>query len=193
VAAGVGFPDRSGVLVNLTTGELQDLSSIVVPWSDGGVRNRPEGRGFVCNQFSPQGTYLSAINEDDGQLVIFDATLYISHIINGFGVEDPSQAVIYCPSWNQNETVVYFPVRELTRDITSVFTYSLETEQLSKLYQGTIYPPLEFSPNRSHFVFDLVLPSIARIHVVYPDGEIQLFGDPFQYAQYPIWRPASDQ
>jgi hypothetical protein len=194
VAAGIGLSERSGVLTNLETGEQQDLAQIVAPWPYSAGSDSPDGFGFVCDRFSPQGTYLSAVNKDDGQLIIFDTTLHIDHIIDGFGIEDSTDGIIYCPAWTEDETAVYFAVRDLP-DFTSVFTYSLQSGQLTELHQGEgiFYPPLEFSPDRSYFAFDLLLPAFGRIHVVYPDGEIRLFGEPFQYAQYPVWRPVSGQ
>lgn len=197
VAVGIGLSGRSGVLINLETGEQQNLTEIVPSWPYSAGSDRPDGFGFVCDRFSPQGTYLSAVNEDDGQLIVFDTTLHINHIIEGFDIEDSTyviDSIIYCPTWTEDETAVYFAVRDMY-NFTSVFTYSLQSGQLTKLYQGEgiFYPPLEFSPDGSYFAFDLLLPAFGRIHVVYPDGEIRLFGEPFQYAQYPVWRPVSDR
>jgi hypothetical protein len=185
IAVGFGYDLDSGILVNLNTLEQRSLSEIATSWrADSNLTNRG-GRDF-CPGFSPKGTYLTAIDWDAAQLAIFDTSLHIRHVIGNFDLEDP---VISCPAWTTNETGIYFPVRDLSQDITTIFHYSLETKQLTERFQGTVYPPFVFSPDMTHIAWIVHLLYASPIRVIYPDGEIRLFGQPFKHCYYPLWRP----
>jgi len=187
VAAGVGLTERSGTLVNLDTGRQLDLSTVVIAWPYGTDPSRPEGSGYICNGFSPQNSYLTAINEYDNRLIIFDKELNILHTVQDFGID--GRVKIYCPTWSADDSTIYFFVLNLDHEPNYIFTYSLQDDRLVSRVADAVYPPLVFSPDRTHIAFEIPHPSTSKIHVLYPDNTIRLLGDPFLYAQYPVWKP----
>jgi hypothetical protein len=184
IAAGTGYYLSSGMFINLKTLEQQSFSELVTSWPSSTLENN-----VFCTNFSPKGTYLTAVNIEVAQLTIFDTNLHVRHVVENFDTEDPQRTVIYCPTWIENETGIYLPVRDLSQDITTVFHYSLETRQLSEIVQGTIYPPLVFSPEKTHMAYRFPNVYASPIRIIYPDGEIRLFGRPFMHCNYPPWRP----
>ncbi len=191
VAAGIGFFERSGSLVHLETGEQHNLSGIVVSWPGGDLRDQPEGAGFVCNSFSPRGTYLTAIDEYDDRLLVFNMELNITHVIDGLGFD--GRAKIYCPTWSADEGTFHFVVKDMRDGANHLITYSLAENQITHQIQGTIIAPLEFSPDETHIAFTEPDPrGTYHVRVLCPDGAVWQPGDPFVRTEYPVWRPVQE-
>jgi hypothetical protein len=203
VAAGVMRFDRSGILVNLETGEQRDLSEIVVSWRGGDMRDQPEGTGYVCNSFSPQGTYLTAIDEYSNHLIVFDTELQVVDVIDDFG-GDRGFSIYYCPAWSLGESTLYFLVYDTRELFQYVVTYSLREKRIVEQIQASIYPfwPPQYSPDRTHMAFAEMIfiqddptqrsRGSYTVKVLYPDGEIHGVGDSYVYSSYPIWRPVTE-
>lgn len=187
-AVGIRLHEREGILINLKTQKQQELSKIIKAFQFDSIPE-PPGAGFICDSFSPQGHYLTAIDETVGQIIIFDMQLQIQHIIGNFDREDSTHLLLDCPTWSSDERYIYFIARNLKNQPNTVFKYDLTTGEKSITFQGEmIYPTLVFSPDMKLAAYDLDLPN-SFIYIVYPDNTIRVFREPFERAQYPLWYP----
>ncbi len=172
VATGVGFDDQVTTLSNLVTNEQHTLSEIVAL-----------NTGLVCPEFSPQGNYLSAIDEVGERIIIFDTELHTHHVIDDFGTEHPMS--LMCPRWQADERVAYIPVFDQETGENILLTYSLESSRWVDQIQNTIIPPFEVSHDGTHFAFSYW----HTIYILFPDGHLHDIGQEAHYFMYPVWRP----
>jgi hypothetical protein len=188
LAVGVGLTERTGFLVNLRTNEVQDLSNIVQSWEGGVVQDQPPETGFVCQGFSPHGTYLAAINTYDNHLIIFDTEL--NRVAEVFSPVADS-VITGCPTWTEDEEIFYFLVDIDFEPLNRLFSFSMQDSNLTVVADSLIYRPLVFSPDLTHIAFTEQHEGLAtyRIGIWYPDSTIHYLDTSYLRTQYPVWRP----
>lgn len=190
---GDSYPQESGTLINLETGEKQDLSKIVVPWSGGIPQDAPPHAGYVCGAFSPQGTYLTAIDYSDWQhgdrVIVFDMDLQIIASITEFNEPKSPMSLDNCPVWSTSEDHLYIYARSEADQSRHIFVYSMTNRQIVSHRQSDIYPPLFPSPDETHIAFTGFTDGY-QVNILYPDGQIRQVSDQFDYSDYPLWRPS---
>lgn len=194
VAAGIGYDEEAGVLINVETGEEQDLSQIVVPWFGGQPQDAPPHAGYVCNSFSPQGSYMTAIDYSDfergDRLIVFDMELEEVASITAFNTPEAKMSLDGCPTWNDNEDRLYIYARSETDQTRHIFIYSLTDDQIISHFESdAFYPPLLLSPSQTHVAF-VGFTSWYQVNILNPDGEVWQVTDQYTFSGYPLWRPS---
>jgi hypothetical protein len=188
LSIGVGLHDRKGVLVELGTGEEYDLAQIIAPLS---TENWDSASyGYICPSFSPQGTLLSAIDEHENHILIFDTKLEIIATIGNQSTDRTQR--IECPTWSEDGQQIYFFVDNRLADTNSLYSYSLTDQETISRVRAPFYSPFVFSPESTHVAFERHHPSAYEIGVLYPTGDIHYYGQPFDFAMYPVWRTVSE-
>jgi hypothetical protein len=203
VLVGVKIPSdgRSPLLVDLQTGAETSIDTFV-----------PEHQhlGYVCPQFSPNGTYFSAYLDYDldeynpwgldfgalhhiSQLVIMDRGGSIKATLGEPNGTDMLQFVD-CPVWPPDEQSFYARGGQLNGEGTFIFQYFLTTQQLvqrQSISSFVVSQPV-LSPDNQTLAFDayLSLNSGAElvVYVLFPDGTTRWFWE-HDYSAYPAWVP----
>lgn len=193
VAVGVGDMEQTTrLLVNTENQETQDLSQIVSPWNGGLRQNMLEGTGIICESFSPQDTYLAAVDFSGlggHRLVIFDTHLNIVDTLDTF---DGRSMSISCPTWGHGDLIYLFGRDSNDASQDYMFMYNIEEHQLSTfIVSPLLAPPFILSPDGLHMAFTGYVGGY-KVNIIYPDGRIELLTDQYEYSDFPLWRPVSD-
>jgi hypothetical protein len=183
IATGVAFPDVTGDVINLSTGESFALSGIVKPWNIH-PEPMPENGGYICQSFSNSG-YLSAIDESIPALIIFEPDLSIYVTIDEFDVVSP--AFLSCPVWGNED--IYFKIDDREEPEAIFYRYSLTDQAFDARFVNVVFgSSFTISPDETQaawaYYFDVRLVDLES-------GETQIIEDyPDHNYSHPIWKPS---
>lgn len=142
----------------------------------------PDGTGIICRSFSPQNSYLTALNFSEEQLVIFDTSLNIVGTFDSIG----------CPTWGDNDDLIYYSGRASDNSHDYVYVYSIEKGSVLRTFDVPyVNSELVISPDGLHIAFTGYVGGY-KVNIIYSDNSVQLLTDEFDYSGDPLWRPVSD-
>lgn len=163
------------------------------------------GQLEFCDQFSPQGQYLTArayVNDELAGWVLVSPGGQIVQTVNSEQLQQVGIDWMECPVWQSDEAAFYFLGGK--DKSTSLFKYVLAANAFVNVKQ--LYPsdsqyiplsPISLAPDNATLAITFGIPgsSATEIHVLTPDNEWLTYGGEemsVPIGENPVWFPSSE-